>query len=100
MLVKVIEACSLSLNERISKGEKMLKCLEPNHMAKFCRQFVRCFSCGKAHLILCPELQNKVEAEKENLVANNVHTGSARLTLTPRDGTNDFMGKSGRCRKA
>ncbi|GFW29715.1 DUF1758 domain-containing protein [Trichonephila clavipes] len=59
-------ARELSVDERISKVKEKkcrLKCLEPNHIAKFCKQYVRCFACGKAHsVILCPGMSSKMES--------------------------------------
>ncbi|GFQ65051.1 uncharacterized protein TNCT_554231 [Trichonephila clavata] len=59
-------ARELSVDERISNVKKKkcyLKCLEPNHIVKFCKQLVRCFACGKAHsVILCPGMGSKMES--------------------------------------
>ncbi|XP_054713646.1 uncharacterized protein LOC129223104 [Uloborus diversus] len=80
-------ARALSLNERIAKVKEKkccLKCLEPNHIAKFCKQFIKCFSCGKAHLnILCPELNKPIQAIEEKTVAEILHTTTVGQTCTP-----------------
>ncbi|GFR22100.1 integrase_H2C2 domain-containing protein [Trichonephila clavata] len=39
-------ARELSVDERISKVKEK-KCLKPNNIAKFCKQFVRCFACDQ-----------------------------------------------------
>lgn len=77
---------SLSLDERISKVKEKkycLKCLGPNHIAKHCKQFVRCLFCGKAHsIILCPEMNNKVETQVARPIVDTLHTATARQTCT------------------
>jgi len=67
------EARSLSLEDKKNKIKLKrccLKCLAPGHIAKTCRQFIRCYSCGKAHVIaLCPEMHKgetrEMQAEPE-----------------------------------
>ncbi|GFR28872.1 uncharacterized protein TNCT_13981 [Trichonephila clavata] len=63
-------ARELSVDERISKVKEKrccLKCLEPNHIAKFCKQFVRYFACGKAHSVtLCPGMGSKTKSSPPN----------------------------------
>ncbi|GFY66066.1 uncharacterized protein TNIN_394091 [Trichonephila inaurata madagascariensis] len=79
-------AHELSVDERISKVKEKkccLNCLETNHIAKFCKQFVRYFACGKAHLvILCPGMGSKMESPTGRPVVNNIQTTTARQICT------------------
>ncbi|GFQ70264.1 uncharacterized protein TNCT_453551 [Trichonephila clavata] len=63
-------AHELSVDERISKVKEKkccLKCLEPNHITKFCKQLVRCFACGKAHSVtLFPGMGSKMESQQRD----------------------------------
>lgn len=76
----------MTLDEKISKIKDKrccLKCLEPNHIARACKQFVRCYACGKAHFIsLCPEMHNKGEFSTEKPVVENLQTATARQMCT------------------
>lgn len=80
------EARRLTLEEKIAKVKDKkccLKCLAPNHIAKFCKQFVRCYACGKSHIIiLCPEMQKKVQSISESPNTTEVQTSTAGPTCT------------------
>ncbi|GBM00954.1 hypothetical protein AVEN_6294-1, partial [Araneus ventricosus] len=80
------DARLLSLEEKISKIKEKkccLKCLEPNHVAKFCKEFIRCYICGKSHVIsLCPEIRSKNETPMGKQSTENVQIATARQTCT------------------
>lgn len=64
---------SISLEERkeaIKKKGGCYICLKKGHMARACKAFVKCMSCGKRHLvILCPDIEAQrkpVEPKGEN----------------------------------
>ncbi|GBN46721.1 hypothetical protein AVEN_149542-1 [Araneus ventricosus] len=80
------DARLLSLEEKISKIKEKkycLKCLEPNHVAKFCKEFIRCYICGKSNVIsLCPEIRSKNETPMGKQSTENVQIATARQTCT------------------
>ncbi|GFV90850.1 integrase_H2C2 domain-containing protein [Trichonephila clavipes] len=68
---------------RLKRKKCCLKCLEPNHIAKFCKQFVRCLACGKAHsVILCPGMGSKMESPTGRSVVNNLQIITVRQICT------------------
>ena len=76
----------MSLDDKISRIKEKkcgLKCLEPNHIARLCKQFVRCYACGKAHVIsLCPEMHKKNDSLTEKPGIEHVHAATAGQMCT------------------
>ncbi|GBM90143.1 hypothetical protein AVEN_20270-1 [Araneus ventricosus] len=68
---------------KLKRKKCCLKCLEPNHVAKVCKEFIRCYICGKSHVIsLCPKIRSKNETPIEKLSIENVQIATARQTYT------------------
>lgn len=74
------EARMMSLSDKIDRIKSKnccMRCLFPGHFARNCKNFVRCYSCGKAHVIaLCPQMHLKPDTNKEGNAAVTVQATS------------------------
>ncbi|XP_073986124.1 uncharacterized protein [Rhodnius prolixus] len=73
--------------ERLVQNKRCFQCLRQGHLARQCKNFVKCFICHKRHLsVMCPEQREKEhksleEGSKETQIGTSLINYSSGVTL-------------------